>query len=88
MNWLREFLMPNRGQHRLVRIADLMSEPEARMWQEALKQEGIPSIVKSLTGGAEPGYSLNDFSLWTTAENAERASALVTGPGEESCPNP
>jgi hypothetical protein len=79
MRWLREFLAPNRGENRLVRIADLMSEPEAKMWQEALRQEGIPSIVKSLTGGAEPGYSLNDFSLWTSSQDVERASALVTG---------
>jgi hypothetical protein len=82
MRWLRELVMPNRGEDRLERIADLLSEPEARMWQDVLRQEGIPCIVKSLTAGAEPGYSLNDFSLWTKVNDAEAARAIVLGDAE------
>jgi hypothetical protein len=53
------------------------------MWRDILRQEGIPSIVKSLTAGAEPGYSLTDFSLWTNVEDAEHAKQIVRGSGEE-----
>jgi len=56
-----------------------MPEPEAKMWQEALDRAGIKSMVNSLTGGAEPGYSLSDFSLWTRTEDAERAKEIVRG---------
>lgn len=40
--------MPAKKGDRLVKIAVAHDEVEARIWQDALEQEGIPAYVKSI----------------------------------------
>lgn len=79
MRWLRRLLGDVPEEDRLVRIAEMLSEPEARMWEEALRNEGIPAVARSPTAQASPGYSWVDFSIWTKASDAERARSIIEG---------
>jgi hypothetical protein len=61
----------------------MLAEPEARMWQDALQQQGIGAMVKRPTASSELGYSLTDYSLWTTGDDAERAMMILDVAGED-----
>jgi hypothetical protein len=87
MHFLRKLLARRESENPLVLVADMLSDPEARMWQEALRREGIVSLVKSPSGLlGEMAYTSQDFSLWTNASDAEQARALIQGRGNPKDP--
>jgi hypothetical protein len=87
MHFLRKLLARREPENPLVLVADMLSDPEARMWQEALRREGIVALVKSPSGLlGEMAYTSQDFSLWTNASDAEQARALIQGRGNPQDP--
>ncbi len=64
----------------LVRLTTAPNEPIARMWAEALENEGIPCLVK-VTGG--PGIAgvwagpVVEHELWVRESQAAEAEALL-----------
>ncbi len=79
MRWLTRFLGgSDPDDDPLVRVAEGIGEPEARMWQETLRREGIPSLVKSpsaLLG--DVAYTTVDFAVWTKTSDEERAREII-----------
>ncbi len=63
----------------LVRVAPFHSEPMARLWEQTLRQEGIPCMARPL--GAGPGVlgptSAMPYGLYVDAANAEQARYLL-----------
>ena len=72
MRWLRRWLYSDDPD---VKVADGLSEPEAKMWQELLAKNGIRAMVRnmdvlSVAYGASPS---NNFDMWVKQSDLERA---------------
>ena len=64
---------------KLERIATFENEPLARLWENTLREEGIPSLARSL--GAGPGawgqVSSLPYGLYVPAGDARRAREVM-----------
>jgi len=63
----------------LVELVGGLSDPEAEMWVEMLRKEGIPVVVKSaspLLG--EWARTASDYALHVRASDAARARQVLT----------
>ena len=62
-----------------VRIATFDGEPMARLWEQRLRDEGIPCIVKSLGAGygAWGGNAFLPHALYVLSGDRERAAAML-----------
>lgn len=75
MRWLRRFFYSDDP---IVKVAAAMNKPEAEMWREMLENDGIPSMVKNITGGYLYEYGnatlmRPDFDLFVKQSDLERA---------------
>ena len=76
-----------RGQEKQVRLTVFDNEPMARLAEQRLRQQGIPSIIRSLRGG--PGlwgsaYNLpHDLYVFESDETAAR-EVLELAPPQDS----
>ena len=66
-----------------VRIAVFDAEPMARLWEQRLRQDEIPCLVKSLGAGsgAWGGSSFVPCGLYVLAPDRDRASDLLRQAG-------
>lgn len=62
-------------------VANVASMAEAGMYQEILRQEGIPSMVKAHGAGGimqiYMGYSASGLGIYTEPERRQEAAALL-----------
>ena len=78
MRWLKRLIGGPDEEDPVVIVADMLGEPEARMWQVELRGEGIPSLVK--TSGALSGrldYTSVDYSISTKSSDAARSREIM-----------
>jgi len=76
LRWLRRWL--GYDEEPLEEIVGGLSDPEAEMWSEMLRKEGIPVLVKSaspLLG--ESARTASDFALHVRASDAARARDIL-----------
>ena len=76
MRWLRRWL--GYDEEPLEELVGGLSDPEAEMWAEALRNEGIPALVTSanpLLGQAT--RTSQDFSLHVRLRHAARARRIL-----------
>jgi hypothetical protein len=64
-----------------VRIATFDGEPLARLWQQRLRQEDIPCVVKSLGAGsgAWGGSSFVPHAVYVLVRDRRRAIGVIQG---------
>ena len=76
MRWLRGWLYCDDP---IVKLPAALSEPEARMWQELLDNNGIRAMAKSAS--ALSAYQVapmsNDFDLLVKQSDLERAEEIL-----------
>jgi hypothetical protein len=77
MRWLRKFLYSD---DEIVRVAAGLSEPEARMWQELLANNGVHAMVKSMNQLSlhQIGSLGSDFDVLVKQSDVERANDILT----------
>ncbi len=62
---------------REVALARYPGQPEAEMWAELLRNEGIPTIVVQLLPGARLGWGMVPSELRVRSTDLMRARALL-----------
>ena len=81
IDWLKTLLgwNPSEGSDAPVRVGEMMSEPEAYLWAERLRNEGIGAGVKN--EGIPPYTSAMSatFSVWVSPDGEETARRIMGG---------
>ena len=62
--------------HEVV-VARYQGQPEAEMWAELLRKEGIPTVVVQLLPGARLAWGMVPCELRVRSTDLERARALL-----------
>ena len=62
--------------HEVV-VARYQGQPEAEMWAELLREEGIPTVVVQLLPGARLAWGMVPCELRVRSTDLERARALL-----------
>ncbi len=83
MRWLKSLLGLFSAADAPVSVGGRMPEPEAHMWAEVLRSEGIGAGVRN--EGLPPYTSSmsSNYSVWVQSGDAERARQIVSGEKEE-----
>lgn len=79
MEWLKSLLGLFDDFDSPVQVGQQMSEPEAHMWADVLRREGIGAGVRN--EGLPPYTSSmsSNYSVWVKPGDAERAEQIVSG---------
>ena len=79
MEWLKSLLGLFDDSDSPVQVGQQMSEPEAHMWADVLRREGIGAGVRN--EGLPPYTSSmsSNYSVWVKPGDAERAEQIVSG---------
>ena len=77
--WLRRFFYSDDP---VVKVAAGFSEPEAEMWRELLRNNGIPAMSKNMTGwaynwGAQSLPFERNYDLFVKQSDVERAREVL-----------
>ena len=62
--------------HEVV-VARYQGQPEAEMWAELLRKEGVPTVVVQLLPGARLAWGMVPCELRVRSTDLERARALL-----------
>ena len=79
MGWLKSLLGQFDDSDSPVQVGRQMSEPEAHMWADVLRREGIGAGVRN---EGLPPYTSSmsaNYSVWVKPGEAERARKIVSG---------
>ncbi len=77
MRWLHKFLYSDDP---AVKVAAGISEPEAKMLQELLANDGIQAFIRNMNAlsvAYELGTGANDYDMWVKGSDLERAREVL-----------
>jgi len=77
VNWFKALIGIVDDDDKLVEITGLMSEPEAVMWVDRLKDEGIGAVVQNRGLPPYTSSMSDNYTVWTTALHADRAREVM-----------